>query len=143
RHLRLEGRAMVPAGSSRHGVSCSRHHAALRQKIHLSQMCRFPEPALHLAREIYSDLIFRPYSVLREAWDTKPHRAFQDAVMIGLSERLEHSYALKERSFDIIEATKELFAKFPDGTFTGRGNTKQDIKDRIQLYREMLSRVLG
>ncbi|MFN8995321.1 MAG: hypothetical protein ACK5X3_16875, partial [Pseudomonadota bacterium] len=80
---------------------------------------------------------------LREAWDTKPHRAFQDAVMIGLSERLEHSYALKERSFDIIEATKELFAKFPDGTFTGRGNTKQDIKDRIQLYREMLSRVLG
>ncbi|MCA3281247.1 MAG: DUF262 domain-containing protein [Roseomonas sp.] len=99
--------------------------------------------SLHLAREIYSDLIFRPYSVLREAWDTKPHRAFQDAVMIGLSERLEHSYALKERSFDIIEATKELFAKFPDGTFTGRGNTKQDIKDRIQLYREMLSRVLG
>jgi site-specific DNA recombinase len=46
RHLGLEGRAMVPAGSSRHAISCSRHHAALRQKIHLSQVCRFPEPAL-------------------------------------------------------------------------------------------------
>ena len=45
RHLRLEGRAMVPARSSRHGVSCSRHHAAVRQKIHLSQMFRWPEPA--------------------------------------------------------------------------------------------------
>ncbi|MFN8891450.1 MAG: hypothetical protein ACK5WA_03705, partial [Alphaproteobacteria bacterium] len=38
--------AMVPAGSSRHGVSCSRLHAAVRQKIHLSQLFRFPEPGL-------------------------------------------------------------------------------------------------
>ncbi len=47
RHLRLEGRAVVPAGSSRHGVSCSRLHAAVRQKIHLSQLFRFPEPDLY------------------------------------------------------------------------------------------------
>jgi hypothetical protein len=45
-HLRLEGWALVPAWSSRHGISCSRHHAAVRQKIHLSQLFRWPEPAL-------------------------------------------------------------------------------------------------
>jgi hypothetical protein len=46
RHLRLEGRAVVLARSSRHGISCSRHHAAVRQKSHLSQLSSFPEPAL-------------------------------------------------------------------------------------------------
>ena len=46
RHLCLESRAMVPAWSSRHGISCSRHQAAVRQKIHLSQLSRFSVPAL-------------------------------------------------------------------------------------------------
>ncbi|MCA3314628.1 MAG: hypothetical protein ING06_16340, partial [Roseomonas sp.] len=46
RHLCLEGRAVVLAGSSRHGISCSRHHAAVRQEIHLSRLSRLPEPAL-------------------------------------------------------------------------------------------------
>ena len=46
RSLGLEGRAMVSAGSSCHGISCSRHHAAVRQKIHLSQLFRLPEQAL-------------------------------------------------------------------------------------------------
>lgn len=98
---------------------------------------------LHLAREIYSDLIFRPYQPEKGAWDKKPHRAFQDAVMIGLSERLADDVRLRERSYDVIEATKQLFEFHPEGTFTGRGNTKQDIKDRIELYRAMLSQVLS
>ena len=98
---------------------------------------------LHLAREIYSDLIFRPYQPERREWDTKPHRAFQDAVMIGLSDRLADNLILRTRSHDVIEATKRLFETYPDGTFTGRGNTKQDIKDRLDLYRGMLSNILS
>jgi hypothetical protein len=109
----------------------------------VAQLKDLYQRTLHLAREIYSDLIFRPYLVEREAWDSKPHRAFQDAVMIGLSERLADDVTLKQRSFDVIEATKKLFQMHPDGTFTGRGNTKQDIKDRIGLYRGMLSNILG
>lgn len=97
---------------------------------------------LHLAHEIYADLIFRPFSTERDAWDTKPHKAFQDAVMIGISERLDEEYALKRKSSDVIEATKKLFTSHPDGTFTGRANTKQDIKARIELYRAMLTDVL-
>lgn len=98
---------------------------------------------LSLAREIYADLVFRPYSTTRNAWDAKPHRAFQDAVMIGLSERLSDTQLLRQRSSQVVEATKDLVASHPDGTFTGRGNTKQDIKDRIELYRGMLRDVLS
>jgi hypothetical protein len=46
RSLGLEGRAMVSAGSSCHGISCSRHHAAVRQKIRLHQVFRFAGPVL-------------------------------------------------------------------------------------------------
>jgi hypothetical protein len=46
RDFRLEGRTVVPARSSAHGLSCSRHHADLRQKFHLSRESSFPEPAL-------------------------------------------------------------------------------------------------
>ena len=34
------------SGEYRRCTSCSRHHAALRQKLHLSQLFRLPEPAL-------------------------------------------------------------------------------------------------
>jgi len=97
---------------------------------------------LSLAKEVYSEHLFRPYSAEREAWEAKPHRAFQDAVMIGISERLADEMMLKQRSPQILEATKHLFLSHRDGTFTGRGNTKQDIKDRIDLYRNMLAEVL-
>lgn len=109
----------------------------------VAQLKDLYQRTLHLAREIYADLIFRPYLADRKEWDSNPHRAFQDAVMIGLSERLADDLTLKQRSFDVIEATKQLFEMHPDGTFTGRGNTKQDIKDRIDLYRGMLSNILG
>lgn len=100
------------------------------------------ERTLHLARDVYSEQVFRPFSVERDAWESKPHRAFQDAVMIGLSERLADEAMLRQRSAQIVEATKQLFMSHSDGTFTGRGNTKQDIKDRIDLYRNMLADVL-
>jgi hypothetical protein len=60
-----------------------------------------------------------------------------------LSDRLADHLTLKRGSKGVIEATKQLFVSHPDGTFTGRGNTKQDIKDRIDLYRDMLSDILS
>src|SRR3954447_1307800 len=46
-HLCLECRRMVPAGSSAHRLSCSAAIlAAVRQKLHSSRLCRFPEPPL-------------------------------------------------------------------------------------------------
>lgn len=98
---------------------------------------------LQLGHALYGNLLFRPFFPERGTWDTKPHRAFQDAVMIGLSERLPSAELLKTRRDLVIQRTRELFATYPQGTFTGRGNTKQDIKDRINLYRLMLGEVLS
>src|SRR5215213_8083781 len=53
-HLRLEGRRMVPAWSFAHRLSCSAAIlAAVRQKRHLSNLSKNPEPAL--TRTVYSD----------------------------------------------------------------------------------------
>lgn len=98
---------------------------------------------LSLAREIYKEKVFRPFRHLEGIWDSKPHKAFQDAVMVGLSDRLNDAEELRRRAAEVINATENLFRENVDGTFTGRGNTKQDILDRIELFRAMLAKVLG
>jgi hypothetical protein len=98
---------------------------------------------LHLACEVYKDNVFRPYRPVEGVWESKPHKAFQDAVLIGMSSCLENADTLKERSPQIIDATRALFVNHPDGTFTGRGNTKQDVLDRIEKFRQMLLSVLA
>jgi hypothetical protein len=46
-HLRFESRRVVPAWSSAHRLSCSAAIlAAVRQKLHLSNLFKNPEPAL-------------------------------------------------------------------------------------------------
>src|SRR5215210_2765558 len=46
-HLRFESRRVVPAGSSAHRLSCSAAIlAAVRQRLHLSDLFKNPEPAL-------------------------------------------------------------------------------------------------
>lgn len=97
---------------------------------------------LLLAREIYDVNVFRTYHPTEDKWESKPHKAFQDAVMIGLSERLNDAALLAHRSQQVVDATRALFRENEEGTFTGRGNTKQDILDRIDLYRRMLVKVL-
>jgi hypothetical protein len=98
---------------------------------------------LHLARTIYGTLVFRPFSASLKKWDAKPHKAFQDAVMIGLSEFLDSKKELEDRKADVVAATQALFEQHPQGTFTGRGNTKQDVIERIDLYRKMIAGILG
>src|SRR4051812_16173787 len=47
-HLRFESRRVVPAWSSAHRYSCSAAIlAAVRQKLHLSNLFKNPEPALY------------------------------------------------------------------------------------------------
>ncbi len=98
---------------------------------------------LYLVNEIYGDKAFCTFDPNANQWDDKPHKAFYDAVMIGLSERIDHKDELVQKRIQVIEATKQLFIALPDGAFTGRANTKQDILDRINFYREMLSAILS
>ena len=96
------------------------------------------DKTLNVANRIYGDLLFIPYDRKKDGWDTRPQVAFSDAVMVALSGLLERQAQLVEKKDSIVTRTKELFLKHPDGTFTGRGNTKQDVKNRILLFREML-----
>lgn len=100
------------------------------------------DKTIRLASEIYQETLFRPWDPEAQKWSAKPQVAFADAVMVGLSRHLQHSSELRGRRESVLEATKRLFLENPSGTFTGRGNTKEDVKERIGLFDEMLADVV-
>jgi len=97
---------------------------------------------VELGHEIYGGLLFHPWDPKAQQWAEKPQVAFADAVMVGLSRHVESSAQLVTKRETVVTATKELFVAHPSGTFTGRGNTKQDVQDRIRFYNEMVQRVI-
>ena len=100
------------------------------------------DKTMELGHTLYGGLLFKPWDPKTQQWADKPQVAFSDAVVVGLSRHLDQAARLEERREQVIAATQLLFAANPSGTFTGRGNTKQDVQDRIRLYDEMLVRVL-
>jgi hypothetical protein len=101
------------------------------------------ERTIDLAFRIYEGLLFKPWEPKSREWSDKSQVAFADAVMVGLSRHLDRSQLLVEKRATVIAQTKRLFEDNPQGTFTGRGNTKQDVQDRIRLFDEMLEKVTG
>jgi hypothetical protein len=99
------------------------------------------QETIRLARSIYNGLVFCPFDTDSQKWATRPHKAFYDAVMVALSTRMDKADAFTSKKEIIIEKTKQLFISNPQGTFTGRGNTKIDIQDRIRIFGEMLDSV--
>lgn len=97
---------------------------------------------IDLAREIYGDLIFRPYNTESGEWQSRAQKAFYDAVMVSLSSLLARRDDLLERKDEVIKATQTLFEENEPGTFTGRGNTKADIQERINKYSVMVQALL-
>jgi len=98
--------------------------------------------ALHGATEIYGDVAFHPFNVENNEWEKRPHKAFYDAVMIGVSSHIHRMDVFPRVRDQLVERTKQLFRDHPEGTFTGRGNTKADVQERIRLFSEMLSLTL-
>lgn len=93
---------------------------------------------LSLAASIYENNLFCPWLPKKQQWSTKPHRAFYDAVMVGIYNNLDNEKGLLLNAKKIREATKVLFEVSEKGTFTGRGNTKEDVLERIGLMTAML-----
>lgn len=91
--------------------------------------------------KIFGDLAFRPFVPETDEFLKRPQKAFFDAVTVAIARNLEVASILIERKEQVLELTKELFRENDEGTFTGRGNTKADIKQRIDLYSEMLATV--
>jgi Protein of unknown function DUF262 len=100
------------------------------------------EKTITLAHNIYRDLLARPWDAQEQDW-LRAQIAFADAVFVATSRHTDNAEALVQKREAIIESTKELFAAHPPGTFTGRGNTKKDVQDRINLFEKMLASHLG
>jgi hypothetical protein len=98
---------------------------------------------LELAAAVYEDLLFRPYDPTANAWMGSPQKAFYDAVMVGMSAFLDRAQRVKDKAVDIRNATEQMFRAEEQGTFTGRGNTKDDIRTRIGLFQQMVERTIA
>lgn len=91
---------------------------------------------LELAGDVYGDLLFRPFDPAKNDWMPTAQKAFYDAVMVGMSTFLPRAVELRAKVTQIRDATAQMFRSHEEGTFTGRGNTKDDIQTRIRLFIE-------
>ena len=98
---------------------------------------------LTLASDIYGNLLFRPFDPEKNEWQPNAQKAFSDAVMVGLSDLLDAKDAIKAKSDEIKAGTRAMFKEQEEGTFTGRGNTKEDIQTRICLFKKMVTKAVA
>jgi hypothetical protein len=92
---------------------------------------------IRLATAIYGEILFRVFDTKKNDWSGTPQKAFADAVMIGLASNLDKKDVLVAKKSEVIDATAALFITSEQGEFTGRGNTKKDVLERIKLLTEM------
>lgn len=96
---------------------------------------------MSVVEAIYGDLAFQPFDPEEKAFTGRPQKAFYDAVTVGIAENIDSASLLIERKELVLAETKRLFEVNEPGTFTGRGNSKADISNRISLFSEMLAAV--
>jgi Protein of unknown function DUF262 len=97
---------------------------------------------ISLAHDLYRELLCRPWDKVNQEWSRRPQVAYADAVMVGISRHLESRDRLVPLRDRVIEATKQLFETHEVNTFTGQGNTKKDVEQRIDLFDGMLASLL-
>ncbi len=94
---------------------------------------------LALVVAVYGDLTFKPYDKEIDQWAAGAQKAFYDAVMVGMSAFLGQQQQVVDKKQSVVTATIQMFKDQDDGTFTGRGNTKEDVLTRIRLFKEMIA----
>lgn len=103
------------------------------------------EATIDLATAVFGESLFKPYVRKKNTQDyelgPRPLKAFADAVLVALSERLDDADLLVVQKDRIIQLTREAFIEDSAGILTGRGNTKADVLSRIHLMREIFSTV--
>lgn len=97
---------------------------------------------IETANRVYGDVLFRPYDVKLEKWSDRPQKAFFDAVMVAISRNIHLADKMEEKRDKILTETIQLFRTHEAGTFTGRGNTKSDVQNRINLMSNMIDEVV-
>lgn len=117
--------------------------------LYMQRARNLDEQALRELGELYSDtisvaidifgadLIFRPYLSEKRRWGRQPQKAYADAVLVALSSVPRSWNALIAARNEVISLVQSAFEQDRDGILTGRGNTKQDVMDRIKLMRRI------
>lgn len=100
------------------------------------------EKTFKLATAVYGSLVFKPYDTVSGKWEALTHKAFYDAVAVGLSRYIDQNDKIVSLKAEIIEKTKQLFIDNETGVFTGRGNSKKDVTERIDKYSAMVASVI-
>jgi len=98
---------------------------------------------IDLAYAIYEEKLFKPYDPTKQSWKEKAYKDYYDAVMVGLSRHLDERDLLIYKKAQVLEDTKKLLIADNRMIFTGRGRTKGDIQNRIELFDKMLSQVIA
>lgn len=100
---------------------------------------------IKLAHKVYGKHLFKPFDPQSQTWSEQSNRSYYDVTLLGFSKRLPdaHKFFSKNLQNRVIEETKNLFNK-PEARFlTGGGTTKTEIQERIGIFDEMLSQVIG
>jgi hypothetical protein len=98
---------------------------------------------IQLAHRIYGEHLFKPFDPKSGTWLERSYKAYYDAVMVGFSSYLTKSEVLLAKKTRVIQETKRLFEKEESRLLTGAGKSKAEIQDRIRIFREMLSQIIG
>lgn len=116
-------------------------HAAEFNEDEIFELRALFNDCISAASAIFDENVFCPYKVDEREWSETPSKGFYDAVMVGLANNRRHLARLVDRKEDVLEESETLFESHEHGTFTGRGNSKSDILNRIGLYTKMLESV--
>ena len=93
-------------------------------------------------KEVFGDLVFRPYEPDNDEWGAKPQASFADSVMVAISDQLMNKEKLLGKKRELINGTQRLFQENPAKTFTGAANTRNDVQNRIKLYCDMVNSIV-
>ena len=98
---------------------------------------------LSLAYYVYGQHLFKPFDPHSQTWSEQSNRFYYDVTMLGFNKHLFDAYQLMSGRDRVIEATKNLFNQ-PEARFlTGGGTSKAEIQERLGIFDEMLSQVIG
>lgn len=134
------------AGGMRDFLDLYMQKARSLAKSEVSELGVLYETTAQVALDLYGDLAFKPFvqtgSSEEWAWGGRHQKAYADAVLVSLSERLGQASNLLKRRNEILELTKQYFINDVDGVLVGRGNTKKDVVGRIRLLGKIYDTVL-
>jgi len=111
--------------------------------VDIDFLARLFTETIELAQHIFGKNLFKPWNIKTLSWAPKPQIAYADALMVALSEKLDHAEELIKIAPQVQENSKTLVENEPVGTFTGQRNTRESVINRIESFRKMFETSLN